>query len=64
MCYRKLFSMFSSNVPQKSVIQGKGGAISVEGCGPVKISNGFQSYDASIDNVLFVPELKNIYFLC
>lgn len=60
---RELFTTFSS-VSQKSVIVGNGTAISVLGCGHmvVQVYNGCEWIDTTIDNVLFVPELKTNLF--
>lgn len=60
---RSLFSSFQS-VTQKSVIVGNGAAISVLGYGQmaVLVNNGSEWIDSTIDNVLFVPDLKTNLF--
>ncbi|GBP19524.1 Retrovirus-related Pol polyprotein from transposon TNT 1-94 [Eumeta japonica] len=62
-CDRSLLSSFSS-VSQKSVIVGNGAIISVLGSGKmvVQVYNGSEWVDTTIDNVLFVPELKTNLF--
>lgn len=60
---RSLFSSFQS-VSQKSVIVGNGATISVLGCGQmaVQVNNGSDWINTTIDNVLYVPELKTNLF--
>lgn len=60
---RALFSSFK-NISEKSVIVGNGATIDVIGCGQVavQVSNGTEWIDTIIENVLYVPELKNNLF--
>ncbi|CAG9137695.1 unnamed protein product [Plutella xylostella] len=62
-CDRELFSSYST-LSQKSVIVGNGTAISAMGRGQVaaQVFNGSEWIDTTIDNVLFVPELKTNLF--
>lgn len=60
---RKLFTTYSS-LKNKSVIIGNGGEISVLGCGQVAVQvyDGRKWVNTTIDNVLYVPELKTNLF--
>lgn len=60
---RKLFTTYSS-LSNKSVIVGNGSAISAHGCGQVAVQvyDGYKWINTTIDNVLYVPELKTNLF--
>ncbi|KAL0891790.1 hypothetical protein ABMA27_015057 [Loxostege sticticalis] len=64
MCHdRNLFATFFP-LSNKSVIVGNGDSISAHGCGKValQVHDGKKWIDTTIDNVLFVPELKTNLF--
>ncbi|KAJ0174602.1 hypothetical protein K1T71_009710 [Dendrolimus kikuchii] len=61
-CERNLYTTFSPTT--QSVIIGNGDTIKVLGCGQIKLEvfNGKDWIDTTINNVLFVPELKTNLF--
>ncbi|CAG9131792.1 unnamed protein product [Plutella xylostella] len=61
---RNLFTTFQQTLDNKTVIVGNGEEISALGCGQVAVQvyDGFGWVKTTIDNVLFVPELKTNLF--